>query len=425
MILGAASVGGDDRRLSRLRSWALWSLHRAALAYILTVELLAVLGVLALVARERVGGQQLIYGAVLVGLSVSYGVIADRVERLRQFLGSDQVWSDRESVWTFAAVLVLPIGWAGLVVIALYGVTLLRGVRHRTVRPHRHIFTASTVLLGSAASGFVYHELAGTAGWMTATRAAAVGVALLVYTLSNLVIMLLGIYLASRPSSLRVLLPARDEAAAELAALVLGAVTAALLVQAPWFTPAVLVLFAVLHRSSLVKQLQVAASLDSKTGLLNAAAWHELASRHLAQAEREQRPVSVLLIDIDYFKRVNDRYGHLAGDQALRAVADCLKEELRGYDSVGRFGGEEFVVCLPGVAGEQAGQIAERVRHQISVLEIPLLTSIPDDEGYLSVSIGLTQHNDGNSLDTLLQQADTALYAAKAAGRNRVIAACV
>lgn len=422
MILAAASAGSNGRRLTRVQSWALWSVNRPALAFILAVELLGSVSVSALVAVERVSGQQLIYGLVLVGLSVTYGEIADRVERLRRFLGSDQVWSDRESVWTFAAVLVLPIGWAGLVVIALYGVTLLRGFRHRTVRPHRHIFTASTVLIGSAASGFVYHELAGTAGWVTATRAAAVAVALVVYTLSNLVVMLLGIYLASRPSTLWALLPARDEAAAELAALVLGAVTAALLVQAPWFTPAVLVLFAVLHRSSLVKQLQVAASLDSKTGLLNAAAWHELASRHVAQAEREQRPVSVLLIDIDHFKRVNDRYGHLAGDQALRAVADCLKHELRDYDNVGRFGGEEFVVCLPAVANDQASQIAERIRHQISVLEIPLLTSTTENDGYLSVSIGLAQHNVGSSLDALLHQADTALYAAKATGRNRVIA---
>ena len=174
--------------------------------------------------------------------------------------------------------------------------------------------------------------------------------ALLGYTIVSLAATVTAAYLIRRPSTVRAVLPGVDAIGFEVATLLLGVVTAGFVLRDPWLVPAVFVLVAVLHRSTLVKDLEVAAGNDTKTGLLTADAWHSLADQHLLRAERRGTPVAVLMIDLDHFKKVNDRFGHLAGDRTLKAVAVCVKEELRGYDAVGRFGGEEFIALLDGVA---------------------------------------------------------------------------
>ena len=98
----------------------------------------------------------------------------------------------------------------------------------------------------------------------------------------------------------------------------------------------------------LVRQLEEDASTDGKTGLLNAAAWQDKAGRAVLRSERGDRPATVLVLDLDHFKLVNDRFGHLVGDQVLAAVAASVRDEVRDEDIVGRFGGEEFVVLLQG-----------------------------------------------------------------------------
>ena len=135
-----------------------------------------------------------------------------------------------------------------------------------------------------------------------------------------------------------------------------------------------------------------------------------------ALLERDTAVVRKFL-DLDHFKAVNDTCGHLAGDAVLRAVADCLKHELRGYDAVGRSGGEEFVAFLPGVTPEIALTIGERVRHRISTLDFA-------DGLQVTASIGVAHFpSDAGELDALLAAADAALYSAKATGRDRVVAA--
>jgi diguanylate cyclase (GGDEF)-like protein len=176
---------------------------------------------------------------------------------------------------------------------------------------------------------------------------------------------------------------------------------------------------AILHRSTLVKELEVAASTDVKTGLLNAAAWQQLAERHLLRAQREGSPAAVLMIDLDHFKLVNDTFGHLAGDVALRAVADCLKAELRGYDALGRFGGEEFVAVLDRAAPDAAWAVAHRITHAVRTLT-PMPAEL-DPPLSITASIGVANYpDDGTSIDALLRAADTALHTAKTTGRNRV-----
>jgi diguanylate cyclase (GGDEF)-like protein len=171
----------------------------------------------------------------------------------------------------------------------------------------------------------------------------------------------------------------------------------------------------VLHRSSLVRQLQTAATTDDRTGLLNAGAWHELASQQLARCVRANSPAALLLIDLDYFKSVNDTYGHLAGDAVLSMVGQALKHELRGHDAVGRYGGEEFAVLLTEVDATSAVDIADRVRACIAGIR-------PGDGIRVTASIGLAPRRSSGTLNDLLANADAALYRAKAAGRDRVYA---
>src|SRR6202011_125686 len=119
-------------------------------------------------------------------------------------------------------------------------------------------------------------------------------------------------------------------------------------------------------------QLLATSRIDTKTGLLNAATWESEATAEIAAPIRTRSPLSVALIDIDHFKAVNDTYGHLVGDKALRAVTDALREQLRNYDLAGRFGGEEFVVLLPQAREMDAINVAERLRAHIAAMSIPV-----------------------------------------------------
>ena len=142
----------------------------------------------------------------------------------------------------------------------------------------------------------------------------------------------------------------------------------------------------------------------------------------LERAARLEKPSGVLLIDLDHFKAINDQYGHLAGDEMLRAVASTLTNEVRTYDLVGRFGGEEFVVLLPGTSEAETVHVAERIRRRISELIIPIGSNGATAEfSQLTVSIGIAVFPDhGQDRRDVLHAADMAMYAAKAAGRNRV-----
>jgi diguanylate cyclase (GGDEF)-like protein len=177
----------------------------------------------------------------------------------------------------------------------------------------------------------------------------------------------------------------------------------------------------------LVRHLQEVASTDSKTGLLNAAAWEDRAGRVLERAQRSRLGAALLILDLDHFKQVNDRHGHLAGDKVLASVAAALRAEVRDNDLVGRFGGEEFVIMLPGHEGmaydrDEVAAVAERIRRRIDELGVEIATpdgplSVKD----LSVSVGgATYPQDAGDLNRLLEVADSALFAAKRAGRNAV-----
>ena len=212
-----------------------------------------------------------------------------------------------------------------------------------------------------------------------------------------------------------------------MATLSLGALTAVSVTLNPWLVLLVLVPLVVLHRADMARQLEQRAAMDGKTGLLNAAAWHDKAERALRRAQRQGAAAGVLILDLDHFKSVNDTYGHLAGDEVLAAVAATLRAEVREGDVVGRFGGEEFVVLLRDLDLTSAGRrqmatIAERIRARVAELAVAVHT--PDGpltiDG-VSTSVGAVFDLGRTcTLQQVLGAADAALYSAKRDGRNLV-----
>jgi len=168
-----------------------------------------------------------------------------------------------------------------------------------------------------------------------------------------------------------------------------------------------------------LERMQKMATHDSLTDLFNRRALYDIAENELARARRENKPVSLVMMDIDHFKNVNDEHGHNIGDQALRMVAHIILEKIRGYDTAGRWGGEEFLLVLPGTYLEEARQIAERVRQGIESAKIQLQGG---KHLNLQASFGVSaaMPEDLLTFDLLVHQADEALYDAKGEGRNRV-----
>src|ERR1039458_9319109 len=172
-----------------------------------------------------------------------------------------------------------------------------------------------------------------------------------------------------------------------------------------------------LPRSLLHQQLRAAARTHPKTGRLNAVAWQREAEQWIRRVRPTGEPAAILLVDIDHFKRVNDTYGHLAGDELLAATASTLGQHVRACDVLGRFGGEEFVAVLPGAGQQEACHIAERLRGRVREVAVPARGT----RVTVTVSIGVAALGvDGEDLFELLAAADAALYRAKKSGRDRV-----
>ena len=176
-----------------------------------------------------------------------------------------------------------------------------------------------------------------------------------------------------------------------------------------------------LQRSLRHDQLVHASRIDGKTGLLNAGTWEREAATQVTRAARTSTPLAVALVDIDHFKAVNDTYGHLVGDRALKEIGDAFKLLLREYDLVGRFGGEEFVLLLPQTREQDAYRIAERIRVYIAGAPIRAAGDPGAGPVHVTVSIGVAALDSyRRDLTELLAAADGALYRAKQAGRNQV-----
>ena len=156
------------------------------------------------------------------------------------------------------------------------------------------------------------------------------------------------------------------------------------------------------------------AFIEQLTELPNRRGFEMLAGQALEEARREQQPLSAIVIDLDHFKTLNDTHGHMAGDVVLKGFANQLRASLRRSDIVCRWGGEEFIALLVLTRGEDAGQVAERLRQQAQ------RTRIPQGDLPVTLSGGLVLLGAGETLDTAIKRADTLLYRAKQNGRNRI-----
>jgi len=171
-----------------------------------------------------------------------------------------------------------------------------------------------------------------------------------------------------------------------------------------------------IRNAQLHAKVQELATIDPLTGLYNRRAFFEMGHREVERAQRFGRPLTAIMFDLDHFKRVNDTYGHAIGDQVLAGLAKLCQKELREIDLLGRYGGEEFAVLLPETDVAGAWQVAERLRRRIAQ------AAIDTDRGPMQITLSLgiaALEEDVLDLETLLERADRALYAAKQGGRNR------
>jgi diguanylate cyclase (GGDEF)-like protein len=165
------------------------------------------------------------------------------------------------------------------------------------------------------------------------------------------------------------------------------------------------------------RRLLLESMTDPLTGLLNRRRFTDLSNREEARSRRHGLPFSVLMIDIDHFKRINDEHGHPVGDQAIKALADICTGASRPHDILARYGGEEFVMTLPQTREDGARVVAERIRSRVEASSLATGTAMVR----FTVSIGVSSYAKDMAFQQVIERADQALYEAKRGGRNRIV----
>lgn len=412
--VGAVSAGlRGQLRLVRPTRWDLWKVPARGVAYLLAVDVLAV-GIIALslIQTPLAEGELFAFAALMI-CGALYIEASRSIERIREYYASTP-HPDLNSVWLFAGVILLHPALSAVVIVTSYVYRWVR-VRHRVV--YRQTFGAAATIV----SGYLAHLFIGlTTGSSFADldhnviTFGIVVAAAAIFVVFNFLFIVVAV-VVSLPSQRPRALLSGDGLALEAATVALGILLAWALVDWPVALLLIIGIMLVLHRNVLIHQLREKARTDPKTGLLNAAGWSTAVDAELTRSTRADLPSGLLVIDLDHFKAFNDAYGHIAGDNILRAVAETISAEVRTYDIVGRFGGEEFVVLLPATNDTETVHVAERIRAKIASLPLPT----PDDR--LTVSIGVAVHpHHSKTLEELLHAADMAMYSAKASGRDRV-----
>lgn len=392
-------------------TWPFWQLPRRLRAYIgLLVVAAAVLAVY-LGWREPPTIRQ--FG--ILGMFLACGIVV--AEASRGFLRgvATNFRQDLNSAWKLPVLILLPPFFAVIAPI-FFVIYWQRSVR-RSGHVHRRVFTIAMLAIGDTAGSLVFHALvrdgASILQWTAAALLAAV-----IARLGNM--FLLGVVLRlTQPESVRGLFDRETLMYSGVEACV-GVIVAMLATQQMLLIALAVPPVILLHRGLLHEQLRHMSRTDAKTAVLNAGAWEQDAETELSRAKKTRESTSVLICDIDHFKLVNDEHGHLAGDAALRTVAQRLQALLRQGDILGRFGGEEFVILLSGIGVVNAKSIAERLRRNVAADPIALESGTIR----LTVSLGVaTLESSDGTLAEMLAAADEALYAAKRRGRNRVVIA--
>lgn len=409
------------------RRWAIWSLPRRALYYVLAVDLLA-LAVVALttyVTGFRPHPHWQIDWpafAMLAIASVLHLEFASGIERVRHRKEST-AYTDLKSLWVFAGLLLLPLSMAIVLAVLAYSYVSIRRFSHPVI--FRKVFSAATFVLASFAA-FALLRLGGLSavprlptGW--SSLLVVLG-AVALWWVVNFALIVHAIVLSSG-TTYRAAAGDMSNQVVVLAGLGLGVAVAAVQSSYPWVVPVVMITVLALHRDLLLPQFKQAAGIDVKTGLATPAHWAQALPAELARADLLRNTVGLLLLDLDHFKRINDEFGHPVGDRTLRAVADCLRSEVREGDLVARIGGDELAVLLPNTDGVELMEIAERVRQALAELVVPVADGGEVING-VPASIGIAVYPEvATTTDQLIVAADNALLTAKRSGRNMIITA--
>jgi diguanylate cyclase (GGDEF)-like protein len=416
------------------RSWRLWSLPRHVVVYLAVVELGAVVVLAATSQLVQITPHALLWFGMLVAGMLVHLEASRRIERAREIAAERKPHTHPQDVWFFAALLVLPPPLVAAVIVISYGYAWARVYQGRPPA-HRKVFNAATVILACWAAGLVLTN----AGHATRVAPLITGLdgpkglgllvtAALLYFVCNYGLVVVVVILTNPQQPGRAALGNLTDVLIISGAVGLGTALALVMTTRPWLMPILVCTALGLHVGLLLPQFQTASRTDAKTGLATGVAWHEQAEHEVTRAHVTGDTLGVLMVDLDHFKHVNDRYGHLAGDQVLKAVAAALQRDLRNYDLVGRFGGEEFVVLIPGATPDSVYSTAERVRLSISLLRVTAVTltdgeiTIPN----VTASVGAAVYpGTASDLSGLLQAADAAVYAAKNTGRNKTCLAPV
>ncbi len=404
---------------SSARGWSYLRLPRWLVVFVATIALADAAAIAAAARLSVLTPASLLVFGLLVACS------AVTVEITRRLGESALFFKDICGVWELPAAVLLP---PLLALLAPLPRLALMQWRVRRIEPHRRVFTATAVSLSYGAVSVLFHLLTGSgrlslhqsglvaAAWILAVA----GAGALNWVLHSALIMT-AIKGTDPSASLRQMLLNRKNLYDDAVEICVATLVAAGVTVSPVTLVFALPFVTLLQRSMRHAQLVNDARMDAKTGVLNAASWRREASAELARVQRTGACMAVALIDIDHFKAVNDQHGHLAGDDALRAVCDAIGEVIREYDVLGRFGGEEFSLLMPQTDEVSAAAVAERVRAAVEALRIrPDVPGAAQPIG-ITVSIGVAEsRHTATNITELLAAADASLYQAKNAGRNQV-----
>ena len=419
--MNASSVTRRLLEYVDVRNWAWWQLPMVLRCYVGVIPL-AALGMIGFAISQTVWTvPDLLEFLLLLGCGMVSVAATPRVAYIKSGMARDFL-----TVWVLPVAIMLPPVYAMLTPIPLQVLTqwrVLKGV------PYRRVFTAAAISLTYGAASLLFRQFPDSfagptigTGRHALTWVLAVAICEIVGGRGHHFLIVGAIKLTDPSVRLADLELNREALQADFAEFDLSVLVTVVIAVNPLLAIAAVPTVLLARRFIMHAQLLAASRIDTKTGLLNAATWEMEAGIEISRAVRLRIPLAVALVDIDHFKVVNDTYGHLVGDKALRAVTDALRSQLRGSDMAGRFGGEEFALLLPQAREQDALNVAERLRTHIASLSIPV---DDDDETSprirLTISVGVASVDGGESreLTDLLAAADSALYHAKETGRNK------